>query len=125
MEPGMRKNIAVNTLLPITNAESSTRSLPKTMDGNTLQPLEQAVARLSTLTDSVSCENANVKVMAAVCLSMMQQTLSPDSMWLAMRQAQRMAEEVGVSPAEAERVIQEITLVWELQRRRNPLSCLF
>lgn len=115
----------MSTLLQTTNAESTTESRPVARTGTSLQPLEQDVARHSTLIGSEYCVNDAVKVITAMCLALMDQTLSSDSMWFAARQAEDMAIKAGVPPVEAERIVKEVGQAWLARRRRNPLSGMF
>ena len=88
---------AVNTLQPTIVVESTEKSLsdPKKTGGST-QPLELVAAHLETLTDSESSRNNVVKTIAALCLGLMDQTMSGDSIYLALMNAHRMAvEEIG------------------------------
>lgn len=123
MEPGMKKNIAVNILHLTIVAESTTVSSRTATDGTCLQPSEQAVARPSTPCVSVSSET--VKVITAMCLALMDQTLSSDSMWLALRQAEDMSIKAGVPKEQAEEIVRQVGRAWLARRRRNPLSGMF
>lgn len=123
MEPGMRKRNAVSILRLTIVAESTTVSSQTGTDGTCLQRSEQAVARPSTPTVSVSSET--VKVITAMCLALMDQTLSSDSMWLAMRQAEDMAIQSGVPKEQAEEIVKQVGRAWLARRNLNPLSSMF
>lgn len=120
----MRKNIAVNTL-PTTAVVSTKKSLsdPRKTGGST-QPLDRAVAALLTRTESESSRNV-VKTIAAVCLGLMDQTMSGDCIYLALTNAHRMAVEAGVPSQEAEAIVKALSKVWQARRNRNPISGMF
>jgi hypothetical protein len=121
----MRKNIAVNTSTKKTAALSTTKSsaAPRKSGGST-QPLELVAARLEIQSDSESSLNA-VKTIAAVCLGLMDQTMSGDCLYFALSSAHQMAVEAGVPPEEAERAIKAIGEAWKARRHRNPISGMF
>lgn len=60
-----------------------------------------------------------------MCLSLMDQTLSPDSMWLAMNQAAAISKQVGVPDSVAKDIILKIGEAWKSRRSRHPLHELF
>ena len=123
MAPGMRKRNAVNTLHLTIVAESTTVFSQTVTDGTCLRPSEQAVAHPSTPTVSVSSET--VKVITAMCLALMDQTLSSDSMWFALRQAEDMSVKAGVPQEQAKEIVKQVGRAWLARRNRNPLSGLF
>lgn len=92
-------------------------------DGTCLQRSEQAVAHPSTPTVSVSSET--VKVITAMCLALMDNTLSSDSMWFAMRQAEDMSIQAGVPKEVAEDIVRQVGRAWLARRGRNPMSGMF
>lgn len=92
-------------------------------DGTCLQRSEQAVALHSTPSVSVSSET--VKVITAMCLALMDQTMSSDCMWMAMRSAEDMAIQAGVPKAVAEDIVRQVGQAWLARRSRNPLSGMF
>ena len=106
-------------------AESTTTSLPirTRPSGISPRPSERGVAHHSTPTVSVSSET--VKVITAMCLALMDQTLSSDSMWFAMRQAEDMAVKAGVPQEQAEEIVKQVGRAWMSRRNRNPLSGMF
>ena len=60
-----------------------------------------------------------------MCLALMDQTLSSDSMWLAMRQAEDMSVKAGVPQEKAEEIVRQVGRAWLARRCRNPLSSMF
>lgn len=92
-------------------------------DGTCPQHLGRGVVPLSTPSVSVSSET--VKVITAMCLALMDQTLSGDSMWLAMRSAEDMAIKAGVPQDVAEDIVRQVGQAWLARRHRNPLSGMF
>jgi len=119
----MRKNIAVNILHLTIVAESTTKSSPMETTGTSLQPSGQDVALRLIPTVSVSSET--VKVITAMCLALMDQTLSSDCMWMAMRSAEDMAIKAGVPKEQAEEIVRQVGRAWLARRHRNPLSSMF
>ena len=108
-----------------TSAKSTTKSLAVMTPGTLLQPSEQAVARLETPPDELSCDPNTVKALTAVVLGLMAETLSGDAIVLAMYRAEDTACKQGVSRQEWERVKQIVLSHWKRERSRNPLSALF
>lgn len=123
MELGMRKRNAVNTLHLTIVAVSSTGSSLMATDGTCPQPSEQGVVPHSTPTVNVSSET--VKVITAMCLALMDQTMSSDSMYLAMRSAEDMAVKAGVPEDVAEDVVRQVGKAWLSRRNRNPMASMF
>lgn len=60
-----------------------------------------------------------------MCLALMDNTLSSDSMWFAMRQAEDMAIKAGVPQGVAEDIVKQVGRAWLARRSRNPLSGMF
>lgn len=119
----MKKKNAVSTLRLITSVESTSASSLMGIDGTCHPRSEQGVAPHSTPCVSASLET--VKVITAMCLALMDQTMSPDCMWLALRNAEDMAVAAGVSQEKAEDIVRQIGLAWLSRRGRNPMSSLF
>lgn len=91
--------------------------------GTSLQHSDRDVVLPSTPTVSVSSET--VKVITAMCLALMDQTLNSDSMWMAMRSAEGMAIQAGVTKELAEDIVRQVGRAWLARRRHNPLSGMF
>jgi hypothetical protein len=114
----------VNTLPRKIYVEFTSELSPgHTMNGTITRRSDTGVAAPSIPTGSESSES--VIVITAMCLALMDQTLSPDAMALAMYSAQDMAEKNGVSPARYEAIINRIGQTWLSRRGRNPLSGMF
>jgi hypothetical protein len=105
-------------------APSTTESLPcRKSSGTSLQRSERVAVHQEMPCVSVSPET--VKVITAMCLSLMDQTLSSDCMWMAMRSAEDMAIGAGVPQATAHEIVRQVGQAWLLRRSRNPLSGMF
>lgn len=57
--------------------------------------------------------------------SLMDQTLNPDSLWLAMNSAQHKCQDAGLSSEEFNRIREIIVRRWAARRGMNPLSGMF
>ena len=110
-------------------AGSITRSSTAlTRRGNSLRHSAPDAAALSTATESDlsgGYSKETVIALSAMVAGLLAQTLNGDSVWLAMRDAELMASQAGVSKEEFERVRSRLTKYWEKRKASNPLSCLF
>jgi preprotein translocase subunit Sec61beta len=105
--------------------ESMTKSLEvETFYGKSLQPSEPGVAPHGTETGAPYSPET-VVVLSAMVAGMLGEMLSPDAVWLAMRKAEKMSADAGVSKEEFERVKAGLTRFWEKKKAENPLGSMF
>lgn len=66
-----------------------------------------------------------MRALTALMVGLLRETLSADAIYLAVRRAQTLALENGVSEAEFRRVAEIVVIDWHIKRKENPMSCLF
>ena len=117
--------------MELMSVECMTKSLTvKTRRGKSLLPLVPDVAVVSTQTDKQFSDefevtSETVKALASITTALLAETLSGDLLWLAMRQAERMAAESGVSPEEFNRVKGHLLEFWKKKKASHPLGSMF
>lgn len=101
------------------------KSLPdQSTSGSGIQPSAPDAAPLSIPT-ALPCSRETLLCLSAICSNLLYETLSEDSILIALRMAERDALQAGISPAEFQRVKEVILRHWTVKRAQNPLSKLF
>jgi hypothetical protein len=89
-------------------------------DGITARPSVPDAARLS-----IPCaDSENVLCLTLIASSLMAQTLNPDVMYLALSEAQTMAEIAGITEENFHKVRDAVVHHWLQRRSSHPLSGL-
>lgn len=109
-----------------TAVESTAKSSPgPSKSGAVLPPSERAVAcRCSTVTECSSSDES-ARALTCLLLGLLRETLSADSIFLAIQRAAALAVENNVSPKEFQRVAEIVMRDWKSRRGNNPMSGLF
>jgi hypothetical protein len=108
-----------------TSARSTKKlSLVPKASGGSLQPSELGVA-LPSIQSGLKCSEETLLCLLAICIGMMSEMLSQDSMFLAMGRALGQAKAMEVSQEEFERVQAVVLKHWERRRAGHPLRDMF
>lgn len=98
--------------------------LPTEQTGTLPPPLVRAAA-LRSIPTELGCSPESVLVLTAILLGLLRNTLSSDTLFLALGRARQLAKEAGVSDAEWERVKGIVERAWKHESAKNPLKGMF
>ena len=113
------------------NVECTTKSsMAKIKHGKSLLPSGLGAVAVSTTTgrqfsEEFEVTSETVKALASITTALLKETLSGDLVWLAMRQAEKMAIESGVSPEEFDRVKSHLLEFWKKKKAHHPMGGMF